>query len=91
MLFVREDIPCKFLSLENKATDGFYVEINLQKTNWLFCCPYNPNRRNTDFFLEDLNWNLALYSSHYENFMIIGDFNVGANNSTISILVILLT
>ena len=55
MLFVSEDIPCKFLSLENKATDGFYLEINLQKTNWLFCCPYNPNRSNTDFFLEDLN------------------------------------
>ena len=29
--------------------------------------------------------NLALYSSHYENFVIIGDFNVEANDSAISV------
>ena len=38
MLFVREDIPCKLLSLENKPMESFYVEINLRKTKWLLCC-----------------------------------------------------
>ena len=32
MLLVREDVPCKLLSLENKLMEGFYVEINLRKT-----------------------------------------------------------
>ena len=85
MLFVRDDIPCKLLSLENKPVEGFYVEINLRKTKWLLCCFYNPSRSNIDFHLEHLNRNLALYSSCYENFMIIGDFNVEANNRAMSI------
>ena len=70
MLFIREDIPCKLLSLENKSMEGFYVEINLQKTKWLLCCSLNPSRSNIDFHLEHLkNRNLPLYSSYYENFM----------------------
>ena len=28
MLFVREDIPCKLLSMENHPMEGFYVEPN---------------------------------------------------------------
>ena len=36
MLFVREDIPCKLLSVENHPREGFYVEIILQKTKLLF-------------------------------------------------------
>ena len=28
MLFVREDIPCKLLYVENHFTEGFYVELN---------------------------------------------------------------
>ena len=83
MLFVREDIPCKLLYLENKPMEGFYVEINLRKTKWLLCCSYNPSRSNIDFHLEHLIRNLALYSSCYENFMII-DFKLEANYSAMS-------
>ena len=31
MLYVREDIPSKLLSIENQPIEGFYVEINLRK------------------------------------------------------------
>ena len=30
MLFVREDIPCKLLSVENHPKEGFYIGINLR-------------------------------------------------------------
>ena len=65
--------------------EGFYVEINLRKTKWFLCCSYNPNRCITDFHLENLNRSLALYSLHYKHLIIIGDFNVEANDSAISI------
>ena len=52
MFFVRENIHCKLLSLENKPMKGFYVEINLRKTKWLLCCSYNPSISNIDFHLE---------------------------------------
>ena len=32
MLFVREDISCKLLHVENHPIENFYVEINLRKT-----------------------------------------------------------
>ena len=82
---MKEDIPCKLLSLANESMEGFYVEINLRKTKWLLCCSYNPSRSNIAFQLQQLNRNLALYSSCYESFMIIGDFNVKANNSSLSV------
>ena len=31
MLFVRENIPSKLLSVENSPTEAFFVEINLKK------------------------------------------------------------
>ena len=31
MLYVREEIPSKLLSIENQPIEGFYVEINLRK------------------------------------------------------------
>ena len=70
MLFVKEDILCKLLSIENHPMEGFYVEINLRKTKWLLCCSYNPNRYKINFHLEIFKRSLALYSSHYENLII---------------------
>ena len=58
--------------------EGFYVEIKLRKNKCLLCCFIN-------FYLEHLNRNLALYSSHYENVLIIGDLNLEANNSAMSV------
>ena len=37
MLYVREDIPSKLLSIENQPIEGFHMEINLRKKKWLIC------------------------------------------------------
>ena len=50
----------------------------------MLSCSYNPNRNNIDFHLEDLNRSLPLYSSPLY-LIAIGDFNVEANNSAISV------
>ena len=34
MLYVREYIPPKLLSIENQPIEGFYMEINLKKKKW---------------------------------------------------------
>ena len=36
MLFVREDIPNKLLSVENHPTESFYVELIYEKPNSCF-------------------------------------------------------
>ena len=73
MLYVREDITSKLLNCE-KEIEGLYVELSTRKTKWLLSCSYNPNKNSINKHLEILSTNLALYSSKYENIIIIGDF-----------------
>ena len=84
MLYVREDIPSKLLSIENQPIEGFYIEINLRKKKWLLCATYNPYRNNIGNHLDSLCKNLALYSSAYDNYTVIGDFNIEADSKEMS-------
>ena len=76
MLYAREDIPVKLLSVEPLPTECFFVEINLRKRKWLVCCSYNPHRDNIKNHLQVISANLDLYSSKYEHIIVMGDFNV---------------
>ena len=80
MFFVREDIPVKYLSSEEKPIEAFFFELNLHKKKWLVCCSYNPNKSNISRHLDTLRKSLDLYSGHYENTILIGDFNVSIDD-----------
>ena len=67
IVFVRENIPVKYLSSEDKPIEAFFFELNFRKRKWLVCCSYNPNRNNIFNHLEALRKSLDLYSAHYEN------------------------
>ena len=84
MLFVREDIPSKLLLVENAPIEDFYIEINLRKKKWLICGSYNPHRTTIDSDMDSLSKCLALYSSTYENYIVLRDFNVEVDNNAIS-------
>ena len=45
MVFVREDIPSRVLSL-NKSIKSLFIELNFRKKKRLLCCIYNRNRNN---------------------------------------------
>ena len=85
ILYVRANIPSKLLLTELLPMEGFYVEIKLQKNEWLLCCSYNPNKNAIKSHIEILHKGLALYSSKYENAITFGDFNVGMNNSDMAV------
>ena len=76
MLFIREELPSKLVSIENCPTEAFLVDINPRKKKWLLSCSYNPNRINIENHIDTLSKSLALYSSSYENIILVGDFNV---------------
>ena len=80
LVFVREDIPVKFLSSEEKPIGAFVFELNFHLKKWLVCCSYNPKKYNIPRHLDTLKKNLDLYSAHYENDILIGDFNVSIND-----------
>ena len=42
MLFIRNDIPAKVFSTDDRSTESFY-ELNFRKEKWLLTCSNNPN------------------------------------------------
>ena len=83
MLFVREDIPSKLLPNINPSCniENIFVEINLRSKKWLISGSYNPNVSHIQNHTINLGKNLNFYSSKYENFIIIGDFNAEMTNN----------
>ena len=84
MLYVREDIPSKLLSVENQPIEGFYIELNLRRKKWLISGTYNPHRNNIGNDLDSLSKNLALYPSAYDNYIVIDNFDIEADSKEMS-------
>ena len=84
MVFAREDIPSRVLSL-NKSIESLFIELNFRKKKWLLCCTYNPNRNNISSNLDLLRRSLDLYSAEYEHFIIVGDFNTEITQTSMKV------
>ena len=76
LLYVREDIPTNLTEVETKPIEGFYVEINLRNDKWLINCSYNPHKNMIGNHLRALSEKLDIYSTSYDNFISLGDFNI---------------
>ena len=81
LLYIREDIPSSILSFETLPIEGFYVEINLHKKKWLLSGSYNPDEGNINNHLAALSKSLDIYTSKFDHFIVLGDFNVGLDNN----------
>ena len=83
MLFVREDIPSKLLPNIDPSgnIENIVVEINLRSKKWLISGSYNPNVSHIQNHTVNLSKNLDFYSSKYENFIVIIDFNAEMTNN----------
>ena len=56
----------------------------MRKKTWLLRGTYNPYRNNIGNHLDSLSKNVALYSSAYDNCIVIGDFNIEADSKEMS-------
>ena len=50
----------------------------------MLCSTYNSHRNIIGNYLHSLSKNLALYSSAYDNYIVIGDFNIEADSKEMS-------
>ena len=66
---------------------GIFIEINLRETKWPILKTYRPPSQSIDYFLENVNKTLNIYSQKYDKFLLWGDFN---SEKTIILLKILL-
>ena len=51
-------------------------ELNLRRKKWMFMCIYRPPSQNKQYFLDKLSEIINQYSSIYDNYIILGDFNM---------------
>ena len=81
---IREDIPSRLLQCKSQCNiESLTVEINLRKRKWFLNCSYNPHRDSISSHLECLNRVIDEHSKIYDNFIFIGDFNVGIDKNSI--------
>ena len=53
-----------------------FGEINVRKKKWLLSCSYNPRKSEIMDHLNEIGKHLDSHSSKYDNYMLLGDFNV---------------
>ena len=85
-MYLREDIPSRELKIHNTPEDieSTFIEINLMKTNWIFCGCYNPPSHSDQYFFENIGKVLDKCSIHYDKFMLVGDFNAEESEPCLS-------
>ena len=60
LLYARDDIPTKLLSIEPMPSECLFVEFNLRKLKWLISCSYDQHDNNISKHIEILSKNLDL-------------------------------
>ena len=81
-LYVWEHLPAKHLSID-RMNESCFVELNLKHTKRIISCSYNPNRSNIYSHLDSLSRNVDLCSSKYDNYLVLGNFNVSVEEDNI--------
>ena len=67
---------------ETRHSETICSEITISKKKWLYISIYRPpEANNLDSFFEELNTSLSKACCKYENFVIMGDFNIDAIES----------
>ena len=74
----------RYILNENSLVENVFIEINTRSKNWFLSCSYNPNLTLLNNRNQNISRGLDFYSSKYNNFISLGDFNAETLNTTIS-------
>ena len=76
MIYVQDGIPSKMLTKQNLPEDieAACIELNFRKCKWLLCATYRAPSQNHNYFFDDIDEGLDLYST-YERVTLAGGFN----------------
>ena len=79
LVYVKSSISSRRLSCENLCDSMQAVvpfEINLRKEKCLVISIYRPPSHNSEYFLNNLTKMTDLFADAYDNYLIMGDFNI---------------
>ena len=77
LAYVKSSVPSRHLSCENlcDSIQAVPFEINLRKEKWLVISIYR-SPHNREYFLNNLTKMIDLFADTYDNYLIMGDFNM---------------
>ena len=75
IIYVREDIPSKFLrkSLFPNDREEIFIEINFRKSKWLLCGTYHPPSQSDQCYFDNIEKALDVYCQ-YDKVVLVGNF-----------------
>ena len=78
LMYVNQDIPSRILKsyIIPDDIEILCVEINLRKQKWAVFGIYRPPGMKESYFIDHISRLIDSYSKKYENFIIMGDFNM---------------
>ena len=76
IIYVREDIPSKFLrkNLFPNDREEIFIEINFRKSKWLLCGTYHLPSQSDQCYFDNIEKALGVYCQ-YEKAVLVGNFN----------------
>ena len=82
LLYVNENLPGKIInSYKFKENSEIIVfEFSVSNKKWLLLGNYRPPSQNDLLFINEFNLALNFFSPIYENFVLLGDFNLCTEN-----------
>ena len=73
----------KTLSISPMSQDieCLFIELNFRNQNWLLNGTYTPHKSLGPLHLQELGYTLYLYVGKYDNYLLLGDFNMEVNEN----------
>ena len=86
IIYIREDIPSKELKVKNLPCDieGIFVDVIIGKNKWFLMGGYNPQKEKISYYLSHVSKVIDKYMGDYDNFILLGDFNVATSEDTMN-------
>ena len=83
LFYVKANLPSKLIRFYNFPSEiqCIPIELNISTKKYALLSIYRPPNQNINFFLDKLSETLVIYSKHYENFCVFGDFSATPENS----------
>ena len=86
LVYIKSSIPSRKLSCGDicNSIQAIPFEINLRKEKWLVISIYRPPSQDSVFFLNSLTKIIDVFADKYDNYLIMGDFNLESGNTILT-------
>ena len=88
ILYINEGIPGKLINSYDfkEGSEIIVFEFSISNKKWLLLGTYEPPSQNELSFINEIKLALNFFSSLYENFLLLGDFNLSTENPSFKYL-----